>query len=36
MKKKEYMDMEKEYRYGERMLIIIFIFIVIGTIVLNW
>ena len=36
MKKKEYMEMEKEYRNGTRMLIIIFIMIVIiGTIVLN-
>jgi len=36
MKKKEYMEMEKEYRNGTRILIIIFIVIIIGAIVLNW
>lgn len=36
MKKKEYMEMDKEYRNGTRMLIIIIIMIVIvGTIILN-
>jgi predicted nucleic acid-binding Zn ribbon protein len=35
MKKKDYMEMEKEYKRGTKMLIIMFIIIVIGALVIN-
>jgi len=36
MNKKEYMGMEKEYKKGTKMLIIMFIMIVIGALVINY
>jgi hypothetical protein len=36
MNKKEYVEMEKEYKKGTKMLIIMFIMIVIGTLVINY
>jgi hypothetical protein len=36
MKKKDYMEMEKEYKKGTKMLIIMFIMIVIGALVINY
>jgi hypothetical protein len=36
MKKKDYMEMEKEYKKGTKMLIIMFIMIVIGVLVINY
>ena len=35
MKKKDYMKMEKEYKRGTKVLIIMFIIIVIGALVIN-
>lgn len=36
MNKKEYVEMEKEYKKGTKMLIIMFIMIVIGALVINY
>ena len=35
MNKKDYMEMEKEYKKGTKLLIVIFIIIVVGTLVVN-
>ena len=36
MKKKEYMEMEKEYKKGTKMLIIIVSIIIIGYLIINY
>lgn len=36
MKKEDYKQMEKEYRKGTKMLIVMFIMIVIGALTLNY
>ena len=36
MKKEDYMQMEKEYRRGTQILIVIFIMIVVGALTLNY
>ncbi len=36
MKKKDYMEMEKEYKKGTKMLIIIVMIIIIGYLIMNY
>jgi hypothetical protein len=35
MKKEDYMQMEKEYRRGTKMLIVMFVMIIVGALTLN-